>query len=61
MDAFHNDEFMLPDEEKEYINGVPVASENEQKVLREWWESWSASSAYIMRNGEMTVIYEQET
>ena len=52
--------FVLPNESVEYVNGIRRATENEMKVLTEWIRSHKAIYAYIVSNGETTVLFRKE-
>ncbi len=58
-EKFTGGAFELPEEEiKTTANGTPFMTDNEMRVLGEWYRSLKAVRAYIVENGEETILFD---
>ncbi|MBQ8288226.1 MAG: hypothetical protein IJX76_05580 [Clostridia bacterium] len=58
---YQNGDFVLPNEELIYDeSGIRLATPNEVKVLKEWVNSYQAVYAYMLINGEKTILFSTD-
>ena len=60
MDKLRNGDYILPEESVQYEEELRHCTENELKVLKDWIMSHRTEYVYIIRNGEKTILYEQD-